>query len=341
MKSRDCVASKARLSLERSCPIGPLAVSFAPVAVTFTLIINRNASRLRQNGPILEALHRVGANAHVIETRSIDELHAAVRSLGSASERPVLFAGGDGTYSNGVTALAAHFGDKLPSVGFLPGGTVSTIIRNWGFSGSRVSFIRSVAANASAPAPITIARPTLRIRANGAERSGFICGGGLVSAFFDEYYKGGSALGYSRAAKIVGRIFVGAPLGTSFSKKILEPISASLTIDGEQAPISRVSVFVASVVPNVGLHMLLTYKAGTRRDGFHVVASGEGSFALARQLPRVLLGNELKGEHIDQMASHVRLRLHDRRGFILDGETIDAAEVEIENGPSLPLLTSG
>jgi len=306
--------------------------------VSFALIINRNASRLRHNGPILNALKRVETNARVFETRSIEELNRAVQGLGSA-EHPVLFAGGDGTYSNGLTALTSRFGAQLPAIGFLPCGTVSTIIRNWGFSGSPLSFIQSVLANAASATPSAINRPTLRVTYEGGERIGFICGGGLVSSFFDEYYKGRGPLGYAHAAKIVARVFVGAPFGTRFSKKILEPVEASLTIDGEPAKLSRVSVFVASVVPNLGLHMLLTYRAGMGRRGFHLVASGEGSSELALQLPRVVLGGELTGEHVDQIASSVRIRLHDRRGFILDGETLDASEVEIGEGPSFRLLT--
>ena len=316
--------------------------SISACRVSFTLIINRNANGLREGSPLLRALRDAAANATVHETRSLDELTTAVQAIPRDSTRPVLFAGGDGTYSAGVTALWRLLGDKLPPIGLAPCGTVCTIASNWGYAGDPEDYTRALFENAARTSPSAIIRRSLRVDAEGETRIGFIAGGGLVSSFFEEYYASPPPLGLRRASEIVARLLAGAPLGTELSKRVLTPIAASIDVDGQRSALSHISLFVASVVPNLGLHMLLTYRAGSHphQPGFHVVVSADGPKKLVKQLPAVLAGRPLVGRHIDQMARKVRVELLDRRGFILDGDRLDAASLEVSEGPRLQVLTA-
>ncbi len=316
--------------------------SISACRVSFTLIINRNANGLREGGPLLRALRDAAARSTVHETRSLDDLNAAVHAIERDGVRPVIFAGGDGTYSAGVTALWRHLGDKLPPIGLAPCGTVCTVASNWGYAGDAESYIQALFENAARTSPSTIARRSLRVDAEGETRIGFIVGGGLVSSFFEEYYASPPPLGLRRASEIVARLLAGTPLGSELSKRVLTPIAASVDVDGQRSPLSQLSLFVASVVPNLGLHMLLTYRAGSHlhQPGFHVVVSADGPKKLAKQLPAVLAGKPLVGRHIDQIARKVRVELLDRRGFILDGDHLDVASLEVSEGPRLHVLTA-
>ena len=89
----------------------------------------------------------------------------------------------------GTTALVQAFDGALPRIGFAPGGTVSTVARNWGFRGREAAYAARI-----------VARRRGRLRrgrsktdaaraatTSGGDRVGFIFGAGLVASFFDAY----------------------------------------------------------------------------------------------------------------------------------------------------------
>ncbi len=319
------------------------------------LVLNRRARNLGDDSPIrralLEAARDVGVCVH--ETSTIDELSEAARVIagrgesscgprrGEAASVPsrVVLAGGDGSYMAGVTALVRAFGDSaIPPLAFAPGGTVGTTARNW----SRTkkwdareadSIVRAAATNTSDGVP----RPTLRVTDDrGGDRVGFIFGAGLVANFFDEYYAA-PRQGYAGAARIVARIFAQSFVGGDLARRVLEPVGAALTIDGDEATARAWSLVLASVVRDVGLHMRVTPHAGEALDAFHAVASPLGPRGLGPQMPLVLAGKKLLGRgHVDApRARDLTLRFTDsaRAAYVLDGDVIHASEVRVRVGP--------
>src|SRR5262245_59396832 len=96
-----------------------------------TIIVNRKARGLVEQGPLLRLLRGPRPGVRVVETHSVEELGAAVHRLGGGPSERVVLAGGDGSYMAGVTALCRVFGpDRLPSIALVGGGTVSTVARN-------------------------------------------------------------------------------------------------------------------------------------------------------------------------------------------------------------------
>jgi diacylglycerol kinase family enzyme len=311
------------------------------------VIVNRNASRLA-SGSLRDAIVRVATQegAAVHETRTLEELDAAVRAIAERGSRGVVLAGGDGTHMAGVTALARAMrakGEALPPIGLAPGGTVATVAKNWGMRGDARACAEAVV-RATARGARTVERPTLSVRDDAdGDRIGFIFGAGLVSNFFDAYYAAPEQ-GNATAAKIVARIFGGVFVGGALAERVLAPTPARLDVDGvTQAPRAW-SLVAASVVRDLGIGMRLTYRAGERMDRFHAVASALGPRALGPQMPRVLAGRALKGEHhVDALARELRLRFGaetaTRGSYILDGDPIAASDVRITCGPIIRVLT--
>jgi len=324
-------------------------------------IVNRRARRLagESTGPrtLLDALRAPRSAVRVVETRTMDELDGVAEEIARHVPDAVVLAGGDGSYMAGVTALVRSFAaagrtpDALPPIALAPGGTVSTVARNWGFrggglwSGSPYDASRYTArlldAVAAGRAKGTD-RPTLTVEDDSATRVGFIFGAGLVSRFFEVYDEEG-ARGYRGAASIVARIFAGSFSHGALAARVLTPVPCTITVDGERAPFDRTSLVCASVVRNLGIGMRLLYRAGVAHDRFHVVASPLGPSRLGPQLPLVLAGRPLVGKgRIDALARSLELRFDLRDGdgaYVLDGELFRAERVHVTPGPVLRILS--
>ncbi len=322
------------------------------------VVVNRRARLLRDGGPLLDELCRARPGIEVHETGSLEELDALVRALmaGAKGRREAfVFAGGDGSYMAGVSALAraaarstdedrqseggASQEEPLPPVAFAPGGTVCTVARNWGMSGNRVRWLaRLLDAIADDSVRVT-RRPSLRVRdGRGGDRVGFIFGGGLVARFF-ELYDARGAGGNVAAARIVARVFAGSFVRSPFARRVLEPSACAITIDGAPAPFDRVSLLCASVVRDLGLKMRLTYRAGEELERFHTVATPLGPRALGPQMPLVLAGRPLVGAHIDDLVAHLGLSFPRGTGaYVLDGDLLRADAITVNAGPVLKVL---
>jgi diacylglycerol kinase family enzyme len=333
--------------------MGPRTAARTRVVV----VVNRRARRLEAGAgghALLEVLRERRPDVHVIETHSMAELDAAAEGLAREVPDAVVLAGGDGSYMAGITALARAFAaagrseDALPSIALAPGGTVSTVARNWGFRGGGL-FSRGEADAARYAARLLDAvsrgqahgthRPTLRAKDDEAERVGFIFGAGLVSRFFEVYDEQG-ARGYRGAASIVARIFAGSFSGGALATRVLTPVPCLLEIDGVRAEQEKASLVCASVVRDLGIGMRLLYRAAEEHDRFHVVATPLGPAKLGPQLPLVLAGRPLLGAgNVDTLARRLELRFEGGGAYVLDGELLRTESVVVTAGPVLRILS--
>ncbi len=317
------------------------------MAVRVDVIVNRRARHLQGEtalyAAIVGATEAAGAKGTTLhETSSLADLERVVSLLASRGTDAVVLAGGDGSYMAGVTALSRAFGDRLPSVAFAPGGTVSTVARNWGLRGSLIAYTRALLAAVQDGRAVETARPTLRVTdAEKGDRVGFMFGTGLVANFFDEYY-GSSHQGYSGAARIVSRIFVGSFVNSALAARVLTPTPCTIEVDGTTQRARAFSLVAASVVKDFGLSMRVLYRAGEDLSRVHVVASPLGAARLGPQMPLVLAGKKLLGrDHVDTLARSFRVTFTgDKSAYVLDGEVLRAPSVEVTPGPRLRVLTT-
>lgn len=334
--------------------------------VSIVTIVNRRARELAGasagSRALLDVLRARRPGLRVVETHSMADLDAAAEQIARVVPDAVILAGGDGSYMAGVTALARAFTEAgrgeegLPPIGLAPGGTVSTVARNWGFRGGGLLSggtrdaahytSRLLGAVAARRAKRT-ERPTLRCTDDRAMRIGFIVGAGLVSRFFEVYDEEG-ARGYRGAASIVARVFAGSFTKGALAERVLTPVPCFIDVDGERAPFDRTSLVCASVVRDLGIGVRLLYRAAEEKQRFHVVATPLGPSRLGPQLPLVLAGRPLLGAgNVDALARDVELRFHagdDRGGasdgaYVLDGELFRAEWVRVTAGPVLRVLS--
>ena len=310
------------------------------------VLVNRSARKLGEldglRRVIAEAAERGGARLH--ETRTLAELERVAQEIALRGTDTVVLAGGDGSYMAGLTALwhaHAHAHKPLPPIALAPGGTVCTIAHNLGMRGpARVWASRIVRAACDGTTHIEH-RPTLRVRDDrGGDRIGFIFGGGLVMRFF-EIYRAVPRQGLGAAARLAAKIFAGSFTGSPLARRVLDPTRCSLVVDDERHPAANWSLVLASVVRDVGLHLLVPYRAGEELERFHVVAAGLASRARGRQLPRALAGRPLVGQpRVDALARSLQVtfeRVED--GYVLDGDVFRAGSATVEAGPVISVLS--
>jgi len=311
-------------------------------------------------------MHSEPKRVRLFETSSLSDLEAAAAKLAADhghAQRALVIAGGDGSYMAGITALHAAFAKNggaegaLPPIALIPGGTVNTVARNWGYRGGGLLSIGAIGAIGDRDAAkytslllsailtgkaIATARPTLRVRSyhgtSVVERIGFIVGAGLVTRFFEVYMQQG-ARGYRSAASIVMRVFGGSLAGGALARRVLEPARCQLEVDGVRAPFDRTSLVCASVVRDLGLGLRLLYRAGESRERFHIVATPLDPSRLGPQLPLVLAGKPLFGTRVDVLARKATLTMPNEGAFVLDGELEAGERVEIEAGPTIQVFS--
>jgi diacylglycerol kinase family enzyme len=312
-------------------------------AVRIDVVVNTNAHLYRTRpelvGAVREACH---GRAEVVVTSTLAELETAAGAIAARGSDLVVLSGGDGSFMAGVTALARAFGEReLPRIALMAGGTVATVARNWGEVGDPIEFVRAILRDPGSLEPTV--RPTLRVRetaSGGAtERVGFIFGTGLVARFFDVYYADG-ARGYGGAAKIVARIFVESFWGGAYARRVLDPLPCTIEVDGRRLAPPAWSLVCAAVVKDLGIHMLVNYRAGEDPSRVHLVASPLSSRALGPRAPLVVAGKRIGGPgHFDDLVGGFVVRFDGEGPYVLDGDVLRAREVSVTAGPPIRVVT--
>ena len=139
----------------------------------------------------------------------------------------------------------------------------------------------------------------------------------------------------------MARVFAGSFTGGATAAKVLTPVPCAIEVDGVAQAAAAYSLVVASVVRDLGLHMQVLYRAAEDPTRVHLVASPLGARALGPQMPLVLAGRPMLGkDHVDRLARAFRVTFtgaHD--AYVLDGDVLHAAWVDVSAGPALRVLT--
>src|ERR1700682_4685414 len=174
----------------------PCAASFCPVfgagMAGITIIANPNARRNRDLPLTAEQLPKAAPGASILETRGPEELVAVAKAIAADRPRVLAIAGGDGTVTHTVTALAAALGHDPPPLALLGGGAYDSLAPLGGKGDAEQRLRRLSEALASGHEQ----RDTLRILQEGARtgaRCGFRFGVGLPVRFIEAIYATGNA----------------------------------------------------------------------------------------------------------------------------------------------------
>src|SRR4051812_34429286 len=157
----------------------PCAAGFCPLfgagMAGIAIIANPNARRNREWPLAAQQLRKAAPRAPLIETRNADELFKAALQLAADRPRVLAIAGGDGTVTHTVTALARAMDGKLPPLALLGGGAYDSLAPLGGGGDAEVRLKRLSEAVASGNELQTVERDTLKVD----DRCGFRFGVGL------------------------------------------------------------------------------------------------------------------------------------------------------------------
>lgn len=301
------------------------------------IIVNRNAKRLRRGALLGRIVELARGRARLWETHGLGELARAAAEIAASSPERVVLCGGDGTFMAGLTALHGAFGDRpLPELALVPAGTVATVARNWGARRPLAALARALDPNHTQTAD----KSTLRVESEQPPRLGFTFGTGLVAHFFEAYDRA-PRRGLLTAAGIAARVFAGSFVDGAHARRILAKVGCELYVEGRPLPHDAYSLIVCSVLRDLGLHFLLTYRADADPERLQLVAASQPAHRLGPQALRVLRGKPLSGDGVvDELVREFSLRFAGgaHGPYVLDGDTFTARELSVRPGPRIRVV---
>ncbi|HWE25513.1 MAG TPA: diacylglycerol kinase family protein [Myxococcales bacterium] len=305
------------------------------------IIANPNAHRIR-NWPLAsEALRKAAPGAAMYETRTERELREAAAQVGRDRPRVVAIAGGDGTVTHTVTALAEAMQDQLPALALLGGGAYDSLAPLGG-RGAAEDRLRKLSEAVATGAPLaTTERDTLRVSlpSKAPGRCGFRFGVGLPVRFIEEIYASGKA-GFWTSSRVLVRGVASSFVRGKLARRLFEPIDLRVAVDGEEWPRIPIYGVVGSTVAEAGLGLRPFRRATEQPGSFQVLGLTAGPRSFAVEVPRLLFGRPARRDRLlEAVAEEVELQASRPFGFFLDGE-IDTApgRLVVGVGPRVALV---
>ena len=127
----------------------------------------------------------------------------------------------------------------------------------------------------------------------------------------------------------MARVFAESFWDGAYARRVLDPQPCTLEVDGRALSPEAWSLICAAVVRDLGMHMLVTYRAGEDPDRPHLVASPLPSRALGPRVARVLGGRSIGGVSATSTTSWASLvvRLPGPAPYVLDWDTLRAETI--------------
>lgn len=246
--------------------------------------------------------------------------------------------GGDGSIHAVLTAFARVYGTrKLPAFLILRGGTMNTVSKAMGLSGTPDQILRRwIEARGRGNVKI-LRQPTLNV--NG--KIGFIAGTGVVSRFLDAYYQGGQT-GVLKALSMIGTLLPGAVLGTETVKALFSPVQMRVFHEGEDLGREAYTAVLASTVREVGLGFKLTSRCDERPGAFHLIAADIKPMSLVPRIYSLWAGHRLNhpGFLHHGPSRHAVICHHGNLRWMMDGDMYETEEpLTLSTGPVVRVLS--
>jgi len=302
------------------------------------IIANPQSHRNRLWPLAAQALRKAAPGTVILEAASVADLRRVAAEALAEKPEVIAIAGGDGTVTHVLTALAdaaAQLRLELPALSLLGGGAYDSLASLGGRGAAEDKLKRLSAALRSGAALKVDERDALNVDG----QCGFRVGVGLPVRFVEEIYATGK-LGPLTGARTLARAFCSSLMRGSFARKLYLPLETSVEVDGEEWPPIPLYGVVCSSVAEAGLG-LRPFRRATEQPGFfQVLGLTAGPLAFALEMPRLLLGHEARRDRlIDAVAESVELRGQHGLPYFLDGEMRRAGvSLKIGLGPRLRLV---
>jgi len=300
------------------------------------IIANPNARRNREWPLAAQRLRQAAPGAPLFETRDAQELLDAARRIALDKPRVVAIAGGDGTVTHTVTALAEAMDGELPPLALLGGGAYDSLAPLGGKGDAEDKLKRIAEALASGTELAIEQRDTLRIE----KRCGFRFGVGLPVRFIEAVYAAGGAGPWS-STRLLLRALGSSLAAGEFARKLYAPMDLRVGFDGEEWPRVPIYGVVCATVAEAGLGLRPFRRATEQPGAFQALGLTAGPRQFALELPRLLLGRHARRDRLLEGVGE-KLELSGRAPlqWFLDGEiyTSSTDKLAVTLGPRVSLV---
>ena len=304
------------------------------------IIANPNARRNREWPLAAQQLRKAAPGAAILETRSPEELANVARVVEKERPRVLAIAGGDGTVTHTVTALARALGGDLPPLALLGGGAYDSLAPLGGRGDAEDRLHRLAEALAGGGELRVEQRDTLRVASEGDDRCGFRFGVGLPVRFIQAIYATGST-GPWTSTRLLARAFWSSLTRGPFARTLYEPMDLRVCLDGEEWPQVEIYGLVCSSVSEAGLGLHPFRRATEQPGAFQALGLTAGPRQFALELPRLLCGLPARRDRLLEGVGE-KLELSGRAplSWLLDGEIYPSAsgKLTVGLGPRVSLV---
>ena len=300
------------------------------------IIANPNARRNREWPLAAQMLRKAAPGASILETRGPEELVSVAKAVKKERPRVVAIAGGDGTVTHTVTALAGVLGDDLPPLALLGGGAYDSLAPLGGKGDAEDRLRRLSEALASGSELRLTERDTLRVEG----RCGFRFGVGLPVRFIEAIYASGSS-GPLTSTRLLARAIWSSLRHGAFARKLYAPMDLRVRLDGEEWPAIEIYGLVCSSVAEAGLGLRPFRRATEQPGSFQVLGLTAGPRQFALELPRLLLGLPARRDRLlEGVGENLELSGRAPLSWLLDGEiyTSRTGRLSVGLGPRVSLV---
>ena len=295
----------------------------------------RQNLRKKHLGEELKAMLR--GKGELFHTGHVDELtalaeHCLKRNL------PVLgINGGDGSFHAVLTAFVNVYGHRpLPRFLLLRGGTMNTVARSLGLSGTPDSVLKSWLEWEKRGKVRVVRQATLKVN----NHYGFIAGTGGVTRFLDAYYQGGRT-GALKAIGLIATLVPGAVFGTETVREMFRAVPMTVFHEGRDLGKQAYTAVLASTVREVGLGFSLTARCYEKPGAFHLIAADIPPLSLVPRLFALWTGKnpDHPGFLHHGPSRRVVVRSPGPLRWMMDGDMYETSEpLEFSQGPVVEII---
>jgi diacylglycerol kinase family enzyme len=305
------------------------------------IIANPNARRNREWPLAAQKLRKAAPGVPILETRNAAELEKAAKALAADRPRVLAIAGGDGTVTHTLTALARAMDGKLPPLALLGGGAYDSLAPLGG-RGDAEDRLRRLSETLAAGTELhTLERDSLRISGGpGPALFGFRFGVGLPVRFIEAIYATGSAGPWTSARVLLRALFSSLGSG-ALARKLYAQMNLRVRFDDEEWPRVPIYGLVCATVAEAGLGMRPFRRATEQPGAFQALGLTAGPRQFALELPRLLLGRPARRDRlIEGVGERLELSAGGPLSWLLDGEIYHSPKgnLTVGLGPRVTLV---
>ncbi len=300
------------------------------------IIANPNARRNREWPLAAQQLRKAAPGAPLFETRTPAELSKAASQLARERPRVLAIAGGDGTVTHTVTALAQAMDGQLPPLALLGGGAYDSLAPLGGRGDAEDRLRRLALAVGSGAELKSVERDTLKVE----ERCGFRFGVGLPVRFIEAICATGSN-GPWASTRVLAQVFGSSLAVGTLARKLYALMDLRVSLDGEEWPRVPIYGLVCSSVAEAGLGLRPFRRATEQPGAFQALGLTAGPRQFALELPRLLLGFPARRDRlIEGVGEKLELSARAPVSWLLDGEIYSSAtgKLTVSLGPRVSLV---